>query len=1097
MSTAVVTIVFTDLVGSTELAGALGEDAAEQLRREHFQVLRDAIAEHGGEEVKTIGDSLMVAFTSPAEAVACAVSMQQGIDGHNRSGKQPLAIRIGINSGEATVEDGDYFGTPVVVAKRLCDVAEGAQILCSDLVHALAGTRGGFTFKDLGALPLKGIDDPIPACEVAWEPSGGALPLPASIAARDASPFVGRTEERASLDRALAAARDGRRTLAMLAGEPGIGKTRTSFEFARAAHAGGAIVLYGRCDEEGLLPYQPFVEALRFYAGTADPDQLAGQLGPTGGDLARLVPDLPARVPGMPAPIEADPETERYRLFDAVGHLLAEASGGAPTLLILDDLHWADAPTLALLKHVLRWPADSRLLILGTYRDVELDRRHPLADVLADLRRDKRYHRVVLRGLSKDEVRAVLRARAGHELPPEAERLADAIHAQTEGNPFFIREVIRHLVETGAIYQKDGRWTSDTTVEQFGLPEGIREVVGRRLARLSDDCNRALRVAAVIGRSFDLSVLERAADVAGADLLDPLQEAVDARVVEEVPEAIDRYTFTHALIRETLSEELTTSRRVRLHARVGEILEDLYPNEPPFAELAYHFHEAASITGNDLKCVTYSRRAGDKALELAAYEEAADHYGRGLEMLDEMNQPAERDRVGLLRARGEAERLTAAGAAARATLLEAFERARALEDPEELARAALGFAGQWPEVALVDEQVLGALTEALEALPSGDHPLRARLHARIAIETIFTADPTEALGHAQEGSEMARRLGEPATLAYALTARAHSASAPEGHARTRAIGEEAVAVAAEAGEHEVEQRVRALLLVSYLVGGEGRAYETERERFIALNDTLRLPFYRYVEDMMETERALRHGEMGPDLRGRIERVGETARTLGRASGALAHASQFWLWAMGRPDDVPIAAQRVRDVFGPLSEIVPTLGVFGAGALTWLGQSDGVTMYRRCIDAHLSVPPTHWGYLTGDFRAPILIADRGLLERLYAHYEPFHAFHGCGGPTTPTVYGYPVATSLGAIATALGRTDAGIAHLEEALDRAAAVHAVVGTVMTRLELVRSLLARDAPGDRDRARREVDAAVEAAERHDLPLYLQEARALRPTI
>ncbi len=1092
MSTAVVTILFTDLVGSTELLGALGEDGAERLRREHFRLLRDAAAERGGEEIKTIGDSLMVAFTSPAEAVACAVDMQQAIDRHNRTGAQPLAVRIGINSGEATVEEGDYFGTPVVVAKRLCDVAEGAQILCSDLVRALVGTRGGFTFKDLGALPLKGIDDPVPACEVAWEPSAGALPLPALIAAEDPSPFVGRTDQRDALQRALGAARDGRRTLAMLAGEPGIGKTRTSFEFARAAHADGAIVLYGRCDEEGLLSYQPFVEALRFYVGASDSEVLSGQLGPTGGDLARLVPDLPARVRGVPDPIQADPETERYRLFDAVGHLLAAASAAGPVLLILDDLHWADAPTLALLKHVLRWPADSRLLILGTYRDVELDRRHPLADVLADLRRDERFHRIVLRGLSKDEVRGVLQARAGHELPPEAQRLADAIHAQTEGNPFFIREVIRHLVETGAIYQKDGRWTSDTTLEQFGLPEGIREVVGRRLARLGDRCNQTLRVAAVIGRSFDLAVLERAADTNGSDLLDVLQEAVDARVLEEVPEAIDRYTFTHALIRETLSEELTTSRRVRLHARVGEILEEMFADDPPLAELAYHFHEASSISGNDLKCVTYSRRAGDHALDLAAYEEAKGHYARGLEMLDEMHHPGERDRVELLRARGEAERLTGAAPIARATLLDAVERARALDDPEELSRAALGFAGLWPEVGLVDDQVLGALTEALETLPAGDHPLCARLHARIAVETMHSADPSGALTHADEGLAMARRLGDPKTLAYALTARIHDAQAPADNPRTRATTEEAMAVAADAGLPEVEQRARALALVAYLVAGDGRAYERERERFRASNEVLRLPFYRYVQDMMEAERGLRRGELTKELRATIERVGEQARAFGRASGTLAYISQRWYWAMARED--PGVAADLRSVFIPLAEVVPMMGIFAGGCLTWLEEPDGPEIFRRYADDFLALPPTHWGYLSGEWKSPARIGDRGLIERFYRHYEPFRGLHGAAGPTTPTVCGFPVASQLGGLAAALGRFDEAIALLEEGIVQAGDIDAVLNATWSRIELAGVLRSREAPGDLDRARGELDRVLADAEARGLFGVTERARAAR---
>ena len=253
-------------------------------------------------------------------------------------------------------------------------------------------------------------------------------------------------------------------------------------------HGDGAIVLWGRCDEELGVPYQPFAEALRQYISAVPSDRLRAELGPLGGELARLLPDLRGRVPGIAEPVRSDSETERYRLFEAVGDLFAEMSQAEPVVLVLDDLHWADKPTLLLLRHLVR-TAPMRLLVVGPYRDTDLDRTHPLASVLADLRRDSRAQRIELRGLDEADVAALMEAAAGHDLDETARGLSRAVHGETQGNPFFVGEVLRHLAESGAIVQRDGRWTTDLTLEAIGIPEGIREVVGRRLSRLSDTAN--------------------------------------------------------------------------------------------------------------------------------------------------------------------------------------------------------------------------------------------------------------------------------------------------------------------------------------------------------------------------------------------------------------------------------------------------------------------------------------------------------------------------------------------------------------------------------------------------------------------------------
>ena len=532
-----------------------------------------------GHEVKNLGDGLMVAFASAVDALACAVAMQQALYGHNQQNvEHQLQVRVGLHVGEPAHEEADYFGTTVDIASRLCDSGDGGQIVASALVRGLVGTRGSHTFRDLGALSLKGIAEPVSACEVLWEPPvdqptaaqpavgepAGPPPLPPLVGGGERAAFVGRDGERAQLRRYWERARLGERQFVLLAGEPGIGKTRLAAEFAVAAHAEGATVLFGRSDEDAILPYQPFAEALQYYLAAWPPEELRARLGAAAARLARIVPELAERLPDMPEVALPDSESERHRLFEAVASLLVEASRASPIVLVLDDLQWADRPTLLLLKHILRAPEQSPLLILGTYRGGELGRRHPLSETLADLRRDRAFERITLQGLREGDVGAMISAWGGEDAPPD---FIQAIYQPTEGNPFFVEELLRDLSETGAISEQDGRLTNDLAAAQLPIPESVKEVISRRLARLSEECNSVLTVASVIGRGFGLDALARASDLSNDRLLEALEEAVDACVVRETPNVVGSYSFSHALIHETLYDELSTTRRVRLHGQ--------------------------------------------------------------------------------------------------------------------------------------------------------------------------------------------------------------------------------------------------------------------------------------------------------------------------------------------------------------------------------------------------------------------------------------------------------------------------------------------------------------------------------------------------
>ena len=413
-------------------------------------------------------------------------------------------------------------------------------------------------------------------------------------------------ELRAGLEDALS----GRGRLMMLVGEPGIGKTRTSEEFATYARLRNAQVVWGRCYEgEGAPAYWPWVQAIRSYVHEREPQQLMSEMGPGAADIAQVVSEVKERLPGLPVPPTLEPEQARFRLFDSITTFLKNASGQKPMVLVLDDLHWGDKPSLLLLQFLARELRGSRLLVLGTYRDVELRRQHPLSQTLGELGREGLSHRIILRGLSENDVARFVEITSGAR-PPQA--LVDAVFRETEGNPFFVNEVVRLLVADGRLDKPESVTSWSVTI-----PQGVREVVGRRLDHLSDECNRVLTIGSVIGREFDLKTVEKVLSQAeegrmtGDRLIEVLEEAVAARVITEVPNKVDSYSFAHALIRETLYEELSTTRRVRLHRQIGEALEEL-DAEGNLPQLAYHFAEAAP--GGDVeKAVDYAERAAERA----------------------------------------------------------------------------------------------------------------------------------------------------------------------------------------------------------------------------------------------------------------------------------------------------------------------------------------------------------------------------------------------------------------------------------------------------------------------------------------------------
>jgi DNA-binding SARP family transcriptional activator len=1055
-----VTLLFTDLVGSTELLQRIGDDEAERLRRLHFGLLRDVLAARGGHEVKSLGDGLMVVFGSAVGAVGCAVAMQQAVLRHNR--RQPgmrLGVRIGLHVGDPIRDEDDYFGTAVVIARRLCDAAEGGKILTSELVQGIVGSRGGHRFRPLGDVALKGVATPVAACEVVWDaPRASPVRLPPALAGRNGEPMAGRGEELAALTEHFARARAGERQMVLMCGEPGVGKTRLATELGRRAQADGAIVLYGRCDAEPLTPHQPFVEALRHYVEVAPIEELAGQVAAAGGELRRIVPELERRLPRAPQPVGGDPEGERFRLFDAVATLLVEASATAPVMLILDDLHWADNASLLLLRYVARDSQAASLLVLGVYRQTELDSSDPLEQALADLITEQRFVRRRLAGLDASGVAAMIEPHVGER---DAIVPARRLRARTGGNPFFVGEVLRSLAgRAGEEIERALR------SDQFELPENVRQLIDQRVARLGDEVRRVLSIAAVVGPRFDLGVLERVSGRPLDELLESLERATGARLVEESPNIVGRFAFAHSLVRETLYQALGAARRARLHQLIGEALEAPAAGAPgPLADLAYHFASAAHADPG--KAVRYSLLAAEHALRQLAYEQAALNYERALAALSLEPELDARRRAELLVALGNAHSRAGERVRAREAFLAAAEIARALDDGALLGHATVGLGGEWLRLGRVDEVLLELGEDALGRLGDRDPRLRVQLQARVAAELYGLPGQEqrrEALS--AEAVDEARRLGDPATLAAALNAR-HIAIWVANPAERLALATELLAAAEQAGDRELEMFGHAWRFADLCELGDIVAAERELDACERGAQALRQPYHRWTATRLRAALTIFRGDFTEG-----ERLANEALEIGiraQAPGAPAHYA-------GQLGTVRLYQGRGDELIEPARALAaenPHLPAWRAMLAVILAQSGQDAEARRTLaplaaNGFTDVPQNGtWAQcLTTAALAAALLGERDWAQALDDQLRPYAQLNVAGAGASS--HGGSVAAYLGALAATTGRWDTAAEHFEHALEANARMGAKPFEALTQCEYGRMLLARGDPDDRERAK-----------------------------
>ncbi len=964
--------------------------------------------------------------------------------------------------GEAVEEDGDYYGDCVVEAARLCDKAVGGQILTTELLRAMVGRHSTQGFAAVGELELKGIPEPVAAVEVQWEPeaAAGEVPLPARLvgaATEGLFGFFGRVEELDLLLTAAARARDESRTeVALLAGEPGIGKTTLAAQASRTLHADGATVLFGHCAEGLAVPYQPWVEVLTHLVEHAPEELLTAHVDAHGAVLARLVPALTRRVPTVATgDASAMADGERFALLEAIRALLTDTARHG-LVVILDDLQWADTATLQVLRHLLAGGAPPPMLVIVTYRDTDLSRDHPLTPFLADLRREPWVHRAALRGLSDKELLALMEGAAGHEMEADGLALAQALYQETDGNPFFTGELLRHLYENGAIaFDESGRYVLTVDLADAPLPGSVRDVVIRRVDRLGDDVNRVLTLASVIGREFDLGVLDAIADDDEDTLLDLLETATNAALVTEVGELPGRFRFEHALIQHTLYQDLGATRRQRLHQRIAETLEALVGDHaPPIAELAHHWL-AATRPSDAGKAIEYARLAGDQAIAALAPDDAIRWFTQALELQERVYPDDTPLHVDLLTGLGGAQQL-AGVPAHRETLIQAGALAVGLDDADRLARAALAITRETLDYA-IDPERLALVEDAIRRVPP-ESLTAARLHSALACQ-IDPRDWRAVEEHAQRAVAIAQAVGDDDAILHALlTAVNVSAGLADVEGRIAAM-ERAAGIADRLGDRHAQFLARYQLAVAQMEAGDVDGSDATFDEAQAHASALHLPYAEWQVRIDQSAYAARaadyaaaeaHADAALAL---ATRAGFT-EGFGTYGGQLADIRT----AQGRADEIAeffIEAAMAMPTIEPLrAAVIPMCLAIGdvAGARERFEQ-------ERAANFEFSYSVGWYNTMESIVDAAVDLGDRPAAAILIESTRPYVGRMVYTHAVAPR----PFARAIGRLAGLLGHDEEAHAAFATALagcDRLGAPYWKARTLVDRAEW---LLRRNGPGD----------------------------------
>jgi hypothetical protein len=905
------------------------------------------------------------------------------------------------------------------------------------------------------------------------------------------TPFIGRDREVELADAALQAAIGGRTALLALAGEPGIGKTRLAEEIAARASRHGAVVAWGRCWESGgARAFWPWVRLYRTYVRDADPEGMRTIVAPAWKEMRRIAPDLvdgPGNDEPDPASYAMESEHARLVVFDAVAGCLARATDRQPLVLVLDDLHAADLPSLLLLRFVVDALRDRPLLIVVTHREAELRHRPDVAGVIGDVVR--RGIGLPLRGLGDAEIERLVVETVGVDVGPST---VAALRMMTGGNPFLLGEVARVLV---AERQIDRVARAGATV----LPVQARELIRRRLDLLSAETRDALRVAALIGQEFGIPILQSVLRTGDGDVLDHLRTAVADGLVTIACSTGTRYRFAHSLVREALGEELSAAERLVVHRQIGEAFETLHrPHlEPHLAQLAHHFGRAAA-GGTWLQAVRYAAAAGDQALRALAYEEAARHYEAALAALEFAAPPALERRAELLLQLGTCRAKSADREGTERAFGEAATLARALGRPDVLGRAALGFA-PWTAYGRAKHDAPGALEEALTQLPTIDSPLRAELLARLAhvLEPSAAVPRQRVISLSREATAMARRLGDERSLARALYVARWVDWDPASFSERARVSEEMHAIARRLGDRELGAHAAEWRVVDAFERGDAVGVDAAVRGQAALAAALRQPEHQWWASVWHALRAILEGP-SREAEARVGAALEFGALLDPDNTFLVGHLQLSQILLDRGDvEGPLRA--LESVLAARREVFegdPYLSCRRAETLMELGrEAEARQEYERLAADGFAAVGRDMRYAVNLASLAVTCAalgDRRRAAVLYERLQPASGRNLLFGPALLT--SGPAARYLGLLAATRGRIEVARRHFEEATAAGARLGWATLVARTQCDHAATLLRRGRRDDAAMAARLLDAAMGGAERLGMERVLARARALR---
>ena len=879
-----VTVVFTDVVESTVWRARVGEVAADVHAAELERASREVVSSFGGNVVKSLGDGVMATFGSAVAGVEAAAVIQ-AVAARLAVGGGGSCLRVGVSSGDLVREGADWLGSAAIEASRLCAQASGGSVLVADVTERLCRGRSPYEFRDAGERTLRGFDTAIRVFELVHDIDGGAA-LPSTVSQLAGRPLVGRRAEMTVACRLLDMTANGSAATLVLAGEPGVGKTRLAAAVASEAQVRGFTVLFGHCEEGLVAPYQPVVEALGPWLAACPDVALARVVGQHGPRLAQLWPDLSVRMGLESDLLVGDPEAQRWRLFDAVVELVRSAAAERPVLLVVDDLQWAEPSTMLLLAHLARREV-AGVAIVSTVRG-----RGSIghAGSLLDSSGSSSLVEVVeLQGLDRGAVSEFVTLHAGTHPPDE---LSERLRQQTDGNPFFLSALLAHVEEVAFLRTDAGVWVTTAELDVMGIPTGARMVITHRLSSLSSAARRALDVAAVQGLVFEAQIISAVLDSHVDLVVSSVDELMFAGLVRE--DGVARFAFSHALVRQAVLDGLSQTQAARLHRRIAEEVEHFAPHDPSrLGEIAYH-HAASGALGDPESLARAALAAGHDAFLWQAFDEAAGHFTSALGALDTLDGDETR-RCEVLLALGEAQSCGGHLAESKVTFLEAASVATRAHLPLQRARSALGYGGRyiWGRAA-DDRHLIPLLEDALASLPTADSPERVQLLGRLACARRSEPDREIGASMSAEALAMAERIGDAATLAYALEAHHGATYWYDNPEQRLQLADQQLVIAKRSEDNKRVTHVHLCRTSALLELGRIEDGEHALETFTRLADELREPAYQVMATSVRVMMALFHGEfdLAEELMVEEGRVGTAALTA-EADGWL-RSHEAWL-----------------------------------------------------------------------------------------------------------------------------------------------------------------------------------------------------------